>query len=208
MDFFFFQAEDGIRDYKVTGVQTCALPICVLMGTGPVPQVDEAGMRYTRNGLILKTEDASGRWTGYYQVDYATFFQGRLFAPSAGLVLALLLSLLAGIAYTRWFNRKVIAPAQEAQRVIVESNQFNRTLIETAPVAVCLVAYGSGKIIFSNSLVQEWLHSACAPARRKTGRRWMKLSTPGPQEPWSNWSPRRAERFTWPTRPPATWARM
>src|SRR6266446_8505570 len=26
---FFFQAEDGIRDYKVTGVQTCALPISV-----------------------------------------------------------------------------------------------------------------------------------------------------------------------------------
>src|ERR1022692_3689312 len=25
---FVFQAEDGIRDYKVTGVQTCALPIC------------------------------------------------------------------------------------------------------------------------------------------------------------------------------------
>src|SRR5205807_6832077 len=27
IDLFFFQAEDGIRDYKVTGVQTCALPI-------------------------------------------------------------------------------------------------------------------------------------------------------------------------------------
>src|SRR5262249_59140481 len=26
--FFFFQAEDGIRDWSVTGVQTCALPIC------------------------------------------------------------------------------------------------------------------------------------------------------------------------------------
>src|SRR5256885_3652010 len=26
----FLQAEDGIRDYKVTGVQTCALPICAL----------------------------------------------------------------------------------------------------------------------------------------------------------------------------------
>jgi len=25
--FFFFQAEDGIRDRDVTGVQTCALPI-------------------------------------------------------------------------------------------------------------------------------------------------------------------------------------
>src|SRR5690606_40921549 len=26
-NFFFFQAEDGIRDFHVTGVQTCALPI-------------------------------------------------------------------------------------------------------------------------------------------------------------------------------------
>src|SRR5207237_7846039 len=29
MFFFFFQAEDGIRDSSVTGVQTCALPICL-----------------------------------------------------------------------------------------------------------------------------------------------------------------------------------
>src|SRR3712207_8803192 len=28
----FFQAEDGIRDIGVTGVQTCALPICTLIG--------------------------------------------------------------------------------------------------------------------------------------------------------------------------------
>src|SRR5690606_39693466 len=27
----FFQAEDGIRDFHVTGVQTCALPICDLI---------------------------------------------------------------------------------------------------------------------------------------------------------------------------------
>src|SRR5256885_3946915 len=30
---FFFQAEDGIRDYKVTGVQTCALPILAVYDT-------------------------------------------------------------------------------------------------------------------------------------------------------------------------------
>src|SRR5437870_11007811 len=34
---FFFQAEDGIRDGHVTGVQTCALPICpVSKGQGSV----------------------------------------------------------------------------------------------------------------------------------------------------------------------------
>src|SRR5215204_2421703 len=31
LSFFFFQAEDGIRDHCVTGVQTCALPICFEM---------------------------------------------------------------------------------------------------------------------------------------------------------------------------------
>src|SRR2546430_3116559 len=30
MEYFFFQAEDGIRDLTVTGVQTCALPISIL----------------------------------------------------------------------------------------------------------------------------------------------------------------------------------
>src|SRR5690606_40680529 len=32
VSFFFFQAEDGIRDFHVTGVQTCALPISLLLG--------------------------------------------------------------------------------------------------------------------------------------------------------------------------------
>src|SRR2546421_6943814 len=34
---FFFQAEDGIRDLIVTGVQTCALPICLTSVTGRPP---------------------------------------------------------------------------------------------------------------------------------------------------------------------------
>src|SRR2546426_7907897 len=36
---FFFQAEDGIRDYKVTGVQTCALPI----SRNPINHEERAG---------------------------------------------------------------------------------------------------------------------------------------------------------------------
>src|SRR5437867_8484257 len=36
--FFFFQAEDGIRDRTVTAVQTCALPICcALTGAAGLP---------------------------------------------------------------------------------------------------------------------------------------------------------------------------
>src|SRR5207248_8369385 len=36
--FFFFQAEDGIRDRTVTGVQTCALPIPLVLPAGAATQ--------------------------------------------------------------------------------------------------------------------------------------------------------------------------
>src|SRR2546425_10534431 len=41
--FFFFQAEDGIRDKLVTGVQTCALPICLTVGDGGAEDDGERG---------------------------------------------------------------------------------------------------------------------------------------------------------------------
>src|SRR2546421_8728975 len=47
---FFFQAEDGIRDLIVTGVQTCALPIS-LAATGviaPFPLVEEGNSEIQR----------------------------------------------------------------------------------------------------------------------------------------------------------------
>src|SRR2546430_2920846 len=42
--FFFFQAEDGIRDLTVTGVQTCALPISAVLGAA-AGRVRGAGAR-------------------------------------------------------------------------------------------------------------------------------------------------------------------
>src|SRR6266704_4013480 len=39
--FFFFQAEDGIRDRNVTGVQTCALPIYGAEGANHQPGADQ-----------------------------------------------------------------------------------------------------------------------------------------------------------------------
>src|SRR5688500_19671287 len=50
--FFFFQAEDGIRDYKVTGVQTCALPIFNRLRREDVPAVAAMG-----RGVIRLPDD-------------------------------------------------------------------------------------------------------------------------------------------------------
>src|SRR5207253_5527121 len=56
--FFFFQAEDGIRDGHVTGVQTCALPISPMpqptptapAPTGAAPTVQAARTRLSSTG--------------------------------------------------------------------------------------------------------------------------------------------------------------
>src|SRR2546430_6664796 len=55
--FFFFQAEDGIRDLTVTGVQTCALPICGFDSRHPLSPLVGARLRRS-DGKILESSFA------------------------------------------------------------------------------------------------------------------------------------------------------
>src|SRR5689334_24060327 len=50
--FFFFQAEDGIRDGTVTGVQTCALPILYQQAEQII--VNDAPVLFTTHGLSFE----------------------------------------------------------------------------------------------------------------------------------------------------------
>src|SRR2546426_3547759 len=88
--FFFFQAEDGIRDYKVTGVQTCALPISSVSTDKPDYSPEEV-VTITGSGFLANTNvdmsvtrpngqvdswsvdsDGSGAFTTTYQLDGIT----------------------------------------------------------------------------------------------------------------------------------------
>src|SRR5215475_15517488 len=57
--FFFVQAEDGIRDFHVTGVQTCALPIYRLIHFATHGVIDTR--QPEMSGLILSLLDRKGR---------------------------------------------------------------------------------------------------------------------------------------------------
>src|SRR5256885_11814375 len=59
--FFFFQAEDGIRDYKVTGVQTCALPIWGPRGLVGHTFPSAPALRHTRPVSRKRKPDCSAR---------------------------------------------------------------------------------------------------------------------------------------------------
>src|SRR3712207_5241266 len=64
VDIFFFQAEDGIRDIGVTGVQTCALPILIEQaasksaeeGRPPGQRTEYTNTNYTLLGEIVEKE--------------------------------------------------------------------------------------------------------------------------------------------------------
>src|SRR5690606_40108486 len=62
--YFFFEAEDGIRFFHVTGVQTCALPIFIGNGVviDPVAMMEEIGMirdlGYQVDGRLLISHNA------------------------------------------------------------------------------------------------------------------------------------------------------
>src|SRR2546430_7091384 len=75
---FFFQAEDGIRDLTVTGVQTCALPICLPAGDGVLPGVVRDGLQgrpvLAAGGAARDRDRKSTRLnSSHSQISYAVF---------------------------------------------------------------------------------------------------------------------------------------
>src|SRR5690606_40942882 len=64
MFFFFFQAEDGIRDFHVTGVQTCALPI--LPHQGAIAEHPERALRAQLSPLCCEL-----KYHGHHAVQVA-----------------------------------------------------------------------------------------------------------------------------------------
>src|SRR5580700_6211940 len=88
MSFFFFQAEDGIRDLYVTGVQTCALPICdqadpaanfALSQDGKrVPHGMNFGGEAESSGVEITQQTVAQRCLALDQIFYVTHVQLRL----------------------------------------------------------------------------------------------------------------------------------
>src|SRR2546429_2661260 len=63
--FFFFQAEDGIRDVAVTGVQTCALPICPLVLPAGESDAALADHGFVGLGEVLDVAVQAGNFGGF-----------------------------------------------------------------------------------------------------------------------------------------------
>src|SRR2546430_15699985 len=78
IEFFFFQAEDGIRDLTVTGVQTCALPILlqqreiIPVGATEALPVDARLVAATNRDLEDEVKRGGFRGDLYYRLNVIT----------------------------------------------------------------------------------------------------------------------------------------
>src|SRR6266511_3793910 len=67
--FFFFQAEDGIRDFHVTGVQTCALPIYVRARRAAARETGRGEIGQVIGGAAGKSAGGMGRTAAAQDLD-------------------------------------------------------------------------------------------------------------------------------------------
>src|SRR5215467_5380592 len=123
--FFFFQAEDGIRDYKVTGVQTCALPISLhLVRSQP------AGSARAVDLLRMAATGASGRGAPGTAADYLR--RALAEPPNRAARPAVLLDL--GLALAR--ERSPAAPAALREAVELTGSPQDRATAAMLAVRV------------------------------------------------------------------------
>src|SRR2546430_16614907 len=71
----FFQAEDGIRDLTVTGVQTCALPICLFDQT--IQEIESGTVDKQGNLTLMLRGDSSAFMVARMNPEpYILFYEG------------------------------------------------------------------------------------------------------------------------------------
>src|SRR2546429_7179791 len=81
--FFFFQAEDGIRDVAVTGVQTCALPIFLIFLPLPVLRMSSGSTGLPFGASTLVTRDEARMAISYMRSENMPFTATTASSPSS-----------------------------------------------------------------------------------------------------------------------------
>ncbi|MGG4603835.1 ATP-binding protein [Paenalcaligenes sp. Me131] len=127
----------------------------LLIGKNDSPDLTHDGFTVSLDGLAFQMSDPSGTWVGRYLISPSQLLNNT-WLPLGG-VLFLILSLFGGVAYVRWYGRRVLEPARQAQRALLESQDFNQSIIDTSPVALCVISNDQRKVIFGNAQALAWL---------------------------------------------------
>lgn len=160
---------DGINSYE-RSLQRPAFDELELVSPGGEVLIDSLGkaadfsdgLNLDSGGLVFKVPaSVGGGWSAFYRLTYAGFFQYAKWQFIGGL-LVVLSSLVGGWAATRWYKRQVVGPARQARVDILESHAFSRAVIQTVPIALCVLRRSNHEVLMQNRLAGLWLGDAQA----------------------------------------------
>ena len=121
----------------------------------PVPDSDGAQRRFTAAGVEYRMRSNEG-WQVAYRVGWSRVLSHPRGPLIASAVAALLLSL-GGVLVLRSYRRSVLVPLRANHERLLESEAFSRTVLDAAPIGLCLLRRRDGQVILENALARAWL---------------------------------------------------
>ncbi len=106
--------------------------------------------------LVLRKQLKSSDWQLTYSIDLRAVLWA-LWPQMLGALLFCLLTISLVCLLTRRLEHRFITPAIHRIQALVESELFSRDVIQTAPVALCVLRRTDGTVVLKNTLAQQWL---------------------------------------------------
>lgn len=117
----------------------------------------ENGFHLTASGLVIKrSAGAFGTWQALYRISYEQLLRDARW-QLLGLLGLLGLGVMGGWGLSRWYRRRIVAPASNDYRELLVNHDFNLSLLQTVPLALCVVKGPQIEPVTQNSLYLEWL---------------------------------------------------
>ncbi|WP_248750404.1 ATP-binding protein [Pseudomonas sp. MWU15-20650] len=106
--------------------------------------------------LVLRKQLKSSDWQLTYSIDLLAVVWA-LWPQMLGALVFCLLSISLVCVLTRRLEHRFITPAIHRIQALVESELFSRDVIQTAPVALCVLRRTDGRVVLDNTLARQWL---------------------------------------------------
>ncbi|VVQ34213.1 Sensor histidine kinase RcsC [Pseudomonas fluorescens] len=106
--------------------------------------------------LVLRKQLKSSDWQLTYSIDLLAVMRA-LWPQMLGALLFCGLSISLVCLLVRRLEHRFITPAIQRIQALVESELFSRDVIQTAPVALCVLRRSDGQVVLDNTLARQWL---------------------------------------------------
>ncbi|MFJ2484837.1 ATP-binding protein [Pseudomonas sp. NPDC087639] len=114
-----------------------------------------AGQGFLPGCLTLNKGVGDSEWTLVYFVSSESILGGIKWSFVSVLTFCCVMGMLICILIRR-INSRLVNPALNRYEALIESEAFSRAIIETAPVALCVIRRADGKVVLENRLCAEW----------------------------------------------------